>query len=300
MKTLFKLVVVLALVVGLVAAGAFFYVDSIARKAIEEGGEMALGVPTGVGDLHLSLFSGEAELKDLRIANPSGFSASTFFGLGHGAVAVSPLSLLDETITIPHVRLSGITINLEQDGKRNNVEPLLARAKSLSSGKPSGGNAQTEKAEKKFIVEYFSLEDVKVNADLKLLGQSSNVDLVLPKIELRNLGSAEQGMPMDELVQEVVQAVLAAVQSSSGQLSPMLAQLLAGELGDFDGISADVVGKAQAEVERQVEKAREQIGSQLDKVTQGLPVNEEVDKVVKEQGDKVLKELGGLLNKAKK
>lgn len=41
MKVLFKLFVTLLIVVVIVFVGAFFYVDSIAKKAVEQGGEMA-------------------------------------------------------------------------------------------------------------------------------------------------------------------------------------------------------------------------------------------------------------------
>ena len=48
MKLLFKLFIALLVIVVIVVAGAFFYVDSIAKKSIEQGGEMALGVPTSL------------------------------------------------------------------------------------------------------------------------------------------------------------------------------------------------------------------------------------------------------------
>ncbi|MDA3903124.1 MAG: AsmA family protein [Desulfuromusa sp.] len=290
MKVLFKLFIALLVVVAIVVAGAYFYVDSIAKKSIERGGEMALGVSTNLDKVHVSLFGGEASLNGLRIANPSGFKAETFMQLGQGDVAVSLGSLLSDTIKIPRVRLSNIRVNLEQSGKNNNIDPILARAKSMSGKKGKSAPQPKTKDGKKFIVEYFSLDDVQINASLDLLGQASAVKLVLPKIELRNLGAKDQGLPMPELIQKVVQAVLSAAKNSSGQLSPALAKLLAGELGDLDGIKTEVIGQAKAQVEKKVDELKKQVQEQI---PVSLPVD--TDKIVDEKAGKLLKGVGDLL-----
>ncbi len=261
MKALLKLIIGLLVVVVIAVGGAYFYLDSIAKKAVERGGEMALGVPTTLDNIHISLLGGEASLSGLRIANPAGFSAQTFMGLGQGDAAVSLNSLLSDTIVVPRVRLSNIQVNLEQNGQKNNIQPLLARAKSMS-GQGQGKKAQpaaSSESGKKFIIEYFSLNDVQVNADLKVLGETSKVNMVLPQIELRNLGSDEGGLPMPELIQKVVQAVLSAAQNSSGQFSPALAQLLSGQLNGLDGVKTEVVGKAKAEVEKAVKQLQDKV-----------------------------------------
>lgn len=291
MKTLFNLFIALIVLVIIIVTGAFFYVDSIAKKAIEQGGEMALGVPTTLNDVHISIWGGEASLNELRISNPPGFTAKTFMDLGHGEVAVSLGSLLEDIVKVPVVRLSHIRINLEQLDKKNNVEPLLARAKGMSGqqGKPAAQPA-TE-AGKKFIVEYFSLEDVQINASLDLLGQASSVKLILPKIELRNLGANEQGLPMSELVQKVVQAVLSTAQSSSAQLSPALAKLLAGELSGLENIPTEVIGQAKIQVGKAVEDLRKKVK---------IPLPDEVDKAVEEKAGELLKGVGNLFGEDKK
>lgn len=305
MKIVIKILIVLVVLVGVVLGGALYYVDSIAKKAIEQGGEMALGVPTNLSDLHISLVGGEAELKGLQVANPSGFEAQTFLGLGQGDVAVSLGSLMEDTVRIPHVRLSAIRINLEQKGKTNNVEPILARTKSLASqGGASSQTAQPAGDGKKFIVDYFSLDDVQVNANLELLGQTSKVNLTLPKIELKNIGAEEQGLPLAELVQQVVQAVLGAVQNSSSTLSPALAQLLAGELKGLDGIKTEVIGQAKAEVEKKVKEVQQQVKQQVQEkikeVVPAVPLTEEVNKAVEEKTGNLLKGVGDLLGGEKK
>lgn len=295
MKVLFRLFIALLVIVVIAFAGAFFYVDSIAKKAIEQGGEMALGVPTSLADVHISLLGGEASMNGLQIANPSGFKAQTFMALGQGEVAVSLGSLLGDTVMIPRVTLSNIRVNLEQRDKKNNVDPILARAKSMGGQKGKSAPQPAAKAGKKFIVEYFLLDDVQVNASLDFLGQASMVNLVLPKIELRNLGAKEQGLSMPELIQKVVQAVLTVAKNSSGQLSPALAKLLAGELGDLDAIKTKVIGQVTAQVEKTVEDLREKVQEQVP-----VDLSPEVDKMVDEKAGDLLKGVGGLLGGDKK
>ncbi len=300
MKIILKILLVLVVLVVVIVGGAFFYVDKIAKKAIEQGGEVALGVPTSLGDVHISLWGGEASLTGLNVSNPPGFQAQTFLGLGQGDVAVSLGSLLGDTVRIPRVSLSNIRVNLEQSGKKNNVEPILARAKSMSGSQSRPAPQPAEKSGKKFIIEYFSLDDVQVSAALDVFGQSSKVNLVLPKIELRNLGAKEEGLPMAELVQKVVQAVLSAAQSSSAELSPLLAQLLGGQLQGLEGIKTEVIGQARAQVEQKAEEVQRQIQEKVQDVTKDVPLPAEVDKAVGEKTGDLLKGVGDLLGGSKK
>lgn len=295
MKVLVKLFIALLVVVVIVVAGALFYIDSIAKKAIEQGGEMALGVPTSLESVHISLLGGEASLSGLQIANPAGFKAKTFMELGQGEVAISLGSLMSDTVKIPRVELSNIRLNLEQSGKKNNIDPILARTKSKGGGK--GGKSSSQGSEpaaeggKKFIIEYFSLEDVQVNARLNLLGHSSSVNLVLPKIELHNLGAESQGLPLSELVQKIVHAILSVAQQSSGKLSPALSKLLAGELKGLDDIQTKVIGQATETMSDLQENIKKQ-------VPENLP--SETSKAVQEKGGELLKGVGNLFGGDKK
>ncbi len=287
MKVLYKLFIALLVVVVIVVAGALFYIDSIAKKAIEQGGEMALGVPTSLENVHISLLGGEASLSGLQIANPAGFKAKTFMELGQGEVAISLGSLMSDTVKIPRVKLSNIRLNLEQSGKKNNIDPILARTKSKGGGK-SSSQASEPAAEggKKFIIEYFSLEDVQVNARLNLLGHSSSVNLVLPKIELHNLGAESQGLPLSELVQKIVHAILSVAQQSSGKLSPALSKLLAGELKGLGDIQTKVIGQATETMSDLQENIKKQVP--------------DVEKTINEEGKSLLKGVGNLFGGDKK
>lgn len=285
MKLILKLVVAL-LVILVVAAGALlYYVDSMAEKAIEYGGTEALGVATTLDGINVSLLGGAANLNGLQIANPSGFAQPIFMRLGTGEFAVSLESLQSETVIIPKVRFADILVNLEQKNKTNNIQPILDRVKSMSGASRPEQPPAAGGPEKTFILEQLAIENVKVNAALELLGRTANVDMVLPTIELRDLGKDKGGLPMTELVQKVVQAILAAAEKSSASLSPELASLLRGELKGLDRIKTEVIGKATAEVDRKVKEVAQQVSKQLESV----PLPAGADKAVEEKAGKLLK-----------
>jgi len=286
MRGLLKIVGVLAVVIIIAIAGVLFYVDSIAKQAIEYGGSEALGVSTTLADISISFLGGKASLSGLKVANPPGFKTDKFLGLGTGEVAVSLGSLTGQTIVIPNVRLADIEINLEQSGESSNLDPLLARAKAASSDQSStSGSESAGSGGKKFIVSRFVIEGVNVNAKLAMLGEAADVKLKLPRIEMKNLGADQGGMPMEELVQTVVTTILEVAKNSSADFSPALAGFLKGNLKGIDTIKSEVVGKATAEVGK--------VGGEVKKALEQVPGGS--GDAVKQQTDKLLKGVEGLL-----
>lgn len=289
MKLFAKLVGLLSVLVLVAGAAVVLYSDTLVQKGIEKGGEAALGVATRVGSVDISLMGGEATLNQLTIANPAGFSAQQFLELGHANMAVSLNSLLSDSVTIPQIAISGIRVNLEQKGDKNNINPLLERARRLSGegGKTTDDSAPTNRNDaKKFIVTYFSLDDVQVNANLEVLGQNSFLNLVLPKIELRNLGNEQGGLTMPELIETVVQVILATAQKSSGQLSPALERLLSGELSDLESLQRGAMIRARKQVDSLTGDLEEKMK---------INVSDEDKKVIEEKAGDLLKGLGGRL-----
>jgi hypothetical protein len=289
MKMLVKLIGLLFVLVLVAGAAVIFYSDTLVQKGIEKGGETAFGVATRVGNVNISMVGGEATMSQMKIANPPGFSAQQFLELGHANMAVSLNSLLSDRVTIPRIAISGIRVNLEQKGDKNNVKPLLERARRLAGegGKSSGEPSAAPKEDaKKFIITHFSLDDVQVNANLEVFGQKSSLNLVLPKIELRNLGDAQGGLTMPELIEAVVQVILETAQKSSGQLSPALARLLSGELSDLKSLQAGALDRARQEADSLVGDLEERLK---------INVSEEDKKAIEEKAGDLLRGFGGRL-----
>ena len=84
MRKLIWLVIILVVLLAAGLIAAFFYIDSIAKQAVERGGTYALGVNTTLRKADVEVFSGAVTLNGLRVANPEGFAADHFLRLGEG------------------------------------------------------------------------------------------------------------------------------------------------------------------------------------------------------------------------
>src|SRR5262245_37914607 len=125
MKKLFKLVILLIVLVFVVGLGAFFYIDTIAKAAIEKGSTLALGVQTKLNSAKLRILDGQLIMSGLDVANPSGFESKHFLNLKDGDVAVTLGSLDDDVVEVPHLLLSDVDVNLEKKSGKSNYQIIL-------------------------------------------------------------------------------------------------------------------------------------------------------------------------------
>ncbi len=243
MKRLLKLVAVLVilLVIGVVAA--FFFIDRLAKTAVERGSTYALGVETTLESADVRIFKGEFDMGALHVSNPEGFKTPHFLTLDDGGVAVTLGSLREEIIELPTLHLTGIDINLEKQAGKSNYKVILENLKRLSEGKPADAESKT-----RYIVREVSMRDINVHVDvLPIGGEATRLHLDIPEITLTDVGSdTGKGVLMSELSGIIVKALFAAILQKGGDLLPgdltgELGNALAavGDLGSFGAKVAD-------------------------------------------------------------
>ena len=288
MKTLIKLVVVLLIIVAAALGATTYYLDSIAKKAVEFGGEKALGVPTKVNSLHISLLGGSSELGGFTIDNPQGFAQQQFMVLDKAEVAINLKSLLSDTIRISKVALSGFHMSIEQKDQLSNVRSLLKNIpQSQGSQTTSSGGSSTTHSGKKFVIEKLILEDITVSAQLSALGNKvSEVTLTVPPITMTNVGEKNGGMSMSQIIEFIVQTVVKATANNSGGLSPALAQLLKADMASLNTLK----GNASQAVSQKIDQVRQE-------ALKDVQLPEGTDEQLKGATDSLLK---GLLNEKEK
>ena len=148
---------------------------------------------------------------------------------------------------------------------------------------PPAQSSSDKGSGKKFIVDLIVLEDIGVSAQLAALGTKlSNVDLTVPRIELRQVGQQQGGLSMAELIQFLVEEVLNATANNSRSLSPALSKMLQRDLASVEGIKAGAIEAASGEVEKATQKLMED-----------LDLPEGSDTELQQAADSLLK---GLLN----
>jgi len=266
MKKIIRLFALLLVIIIVALLGVLFYINSIAKAAVERGGTYALGVSTTLNSARVKPLGGTFGMRGLTVANPAGYDSKHFMTLGTGHVAVSLGTLMQDTVKLPHLNLSDIDMNLEKKDGKANYQTILDNLKKLSPEKPDP-NA------KKFVIKNVAIRNIKVHVNM--MGQ--NLDVPIEEITLKNVGSDGQGVDLAQLSGVIMKSVFAAVVQKGGGLIPadMLGDLTNGlaslahldKLGEVANIGGEIAQQAADEAKKKAEdlanKAKEGLGGIL-------------------------------------
>lgn len=240
----------------LLIAAVIFYIDLIASEAIERGGTAALGLETRVGRVRLGLLSTELSLSDMTVANPEGFEAPHLLELEKGELEVGLSELRADPIVISRIVLSGIELNLEKDRGRTNFGVLLENL-SRSEADPSASKAEGE-AGAGLVIREVLIRDVTARGQLiPLQGERTKLEVNVPEIRMRDLGSGESGMSMTQLAGVLTKAILAGVAQKSASLPSELSGDLRRHLAPLGEVRVEVPGVATSAAGRSVQSVKD-------------------------------------------
>ncbi len=297
MKKLIKIaaIVVLALflIVGITVGVVLYNIDSLAKRAVEEGGSSALGVTTKVESVSLHIFSGDVGLSGLEVANPSGFSGPHFLALKKCQASVTLDSLNKDVVEVPKLSLSGIDVSLERSSAGSNYGKIIENISKLKGPTPQAGGP-----EKKFIIHELTIENISIHADIlgapgqigQIVNGAAKVNVPIERIELKDVGKTGSGVggtgvTMKELSSIVVQAVLAAAADKGyGTIPGEILNDLKNAVTSFDGLKnlpVAVIGRAGETVTM--------LGGTVEKIGEGA------GKAINDVGKGVTDAIGGLL-----
>jgi len=256
---------------------AVIWVDRLVQTAIEVGATQGLGVQTQLDDVKIGLFSGRFGLSGLRVANPEHFDSDYFLQIRSGKVELSLGSLTQETVVLPKLTLSGITLNLDHNGKQGNFDVILENLHGQGAGEPpdtetgekSTGDGVDDQSGKKFVIERVLVRDITVHATVfRIGGKPMRTTLEIPEIQLHNIGSdTDHGILMSQLSGVLLDAVLKSAIKQGADLIPhIIVEGLGGGLKGLGEVSEQIIkqtGSTVIGVGKEVEKA-------LDQTTQHL------------------------------
>ncbi|MHC4768958.1 MAG: hypothetical protein ACYTEI_09635 [Planctomycetota bacterium] len=281
MKLVLKLVLVFVVLLVVVVVAIAFYLDAIARGAIETGATYALGVRTTLDEADIGVLSGEFTMKGLDVANPEGFQSDHFLQLGEGYVDVSLGSLRQETVELPTLTLTTVNMTLEKKGGESNYKVILDNLKRFESGE----GQDKKMAGKKFNIQEAVISDINVEIDLFGVGGEVNRARVpIDEIRLTNVGAG--GGDTAEITDVIIKAIMAAIMAKAADLPAELVNDLGGQLKGLESL-ADMGIDQSFDFGKQMGDAA---GKAVDDATKGLG----------EEADKAVKGLGGLLGGDKK
>ncbi len=245
-------VLVLIVIVVLIGVRIWNHLDPIVANLIQTKGSEALGTEVLVDEVDLSPFAGKGSLSGLTIRNPEGYQSTNAFELGKIALHIDLGTVRSDPIVIPEIVIEDVTVNFETGiGATSNLSQLLENV-SGEAEEEKEAEAQDEEEEEGpgVLIRELKIRGGEIHV-MTAEAPGKRVTLLLPDIELKDLGAAEGGVGAEEitriLVGTLIKSTFTAVLSS-----PDLAIEGAAAIGRIaqDGAkdAAEVLGKTAISV----------------------------------------------------
>ncbi|HEX5137495.1 MAG TPA: hypothetical protein VFY93_11015 [Planctomycetota bacterium] len=239
-----KILLIVLLIPVVLVVGAWIFLDQIAKKAVEVGGEQAMGVPTALDGISLKPVAGKGTIEGLQVSNPQGFDSPFFMRLDKGDAALDVGSVFKDTIVMNSIELDGLEVHLEKAHGSSNYGTILENMKKGEEKAPS------EEGGKKFLVQQVVVRNIRVHADVAVAGQTiKTVHLNIEEIKLENVGSdTGSGVVMSQLMGTIVKAVLSGIVQAGGEVLGDVAKDLGAGLAGLGKVGVKVLGKVTGQV----------------------------------------------------
>ena len=162
--------------------------------------------------LSISLFAGEAKLKDFYLGNPKGFNSPQAMSVKAIYVDVDEKSITGNPIIIDRIEVVAPEINYEKVRRTDNFKTILNNVKkSARTSKSSTSKEKSSKdgAGKKLVIKNFIVRDGNVNMAMSAQGGPSlSASASLPDIHLKNVGEKSGGATAEEVFNISIRSTL--------------------------------------------------------------------------------------------
>jgi len=189
-----------------------------------------------VGDVRISLATGEGRIRKFSVANPSGFPEGEALALDEISVALDLESLSGSPIVVKELRIAAPVVHAVVDEQgRTNFDVIRENAKRYAesdAGDASGSRDPGESPPTLLRIDVCRFQDGRIAADLTNRG-GKKIETDLPPIELRSVGGAQGSEPAEvgkTVAVALSRAVAAAITRSGAEL--LIDEKLGGEAGE--------------------------------------------------------------------
>lgn len=205
-----KLAIVGGALLVLIVAGlvvVYLSLNNIIRSAVETYGPQVTKTDVKLGGVSVSPFAGTAELSNLVVGNPKGYTTPSAFKLGALQMSLDVGSLRSDTVAIREIIVAAPEITYELGPGGNNLKVIQKNAEEFSGG---GGKEAKETpakgTETKVTIDRLQVTNAKVNFSAPQL-QGEPIALKLPDIEMKDIGKKGKGATFDVVIEEVLKEV---------------------------------------------------------------------------------------------
>jgi len=204
----------------------------VIKKAINTYGPRMTNTEVRLGDVSISIFSGEATLKDFYLGNPEGFKSSHAMCVGSIYVDVDEKSLTRDMIVINKIEVVHPQLTYEKRRGTDNFKAILNNIRRTSSmNKLLNKKSGKESKGRKILIRSFIVRD----GEVKSMRAGKNIRVSLPYIHFKDVGKGEGGVSFVEAFKELFSALYKNI------TSPIITDSLNQELKDL-GLDIKTVG----------------------------------------------------------
>ena len=238
----------LLLLLLLIGGGLFLWLNlnSIIKRTVETQSTAQLNLKTELDGAALSLFGGELNLDDLKIASPQGFNAPQMFTLDDADVNVKIGELRGDPVRVQSVTLNRPRLVIENQGGSFNFK----KAMELMPKSPQKPADQSEPL--RLVIGELTVVEPSVvvrpgQINIPGIKLPEEITVAIPTITMRNIGTSDDaanGAAVKDVVMQVI-TTMAANAANSKQLPPELQNLMN---VDVQQVVAGLTAEAQKRV----------------------------------------------------
>jgi uncharacterized protein involved in outer membrane biogenesis len=216
MKKILKITVGIIILLILVSAGTWFFLDTLVQRTIEKRGTKELGVDVELEQADLAVLDGEFMLTGLRIENPEGYQGRLFEMTG-ARTTMQPATLFKDEVVVDSLVIDSPSLNIKYTFNGTNLAKVLSR---INSGTPSTDQKQKQK---RYRIRQIEINGAKVAIDSSV-GAELPVVLTLPDIVMENVSSSDgAGLTLAQVFEKVaVKMTATAIRTGKTEIPPVM------------------------------------------------------------------------------
>lgn len=256
MKKMWLFIAVVAVLALVVLIFGLSNLGPIIKKAVNTQGPKITGTQLSLGDVDVSLLSGQVTLQKFLLGNPQGFNSPHAVAVKSIYVDVDEKSLTDETIIIERIEVVGPDIYYEKGASIDNFKALQRNISKSAGGGSSSASTDSSESSKKLLIRELVISGGQVHLAVKgLSGQ--DISATLPDIRMKNIGQKKAGVSPAEAAREIFTVLYGKI--SSPEVRGALTKGLQDLQGSAEQLGQEAVEQAGEKAAGEVEAAKEKL-----------------------------------------
>lgn len=263
-----KKVLIAGVVVLVIVVAVFFLTLSnlgpIVKTMVNTIGPKITKTDVSVSDVSVSLFSGEAKIKDFSLGNPRGFTSAQAMRVGSVYCDIDEGSITKNPIIINKIEVVAPDITYEKIKGTDNFRALLKNLQGSAKAEKGAADkgAAKEGEARKIVINHVIVKDGSVNLTMAALG-GKKISAPLPDIHLTDIGKEKGGASPAEAFEKIFASLYESINADS-------VTALFNEGMKEMGVLKDLATKELKEGSEAAEKMLESSSKDIKSATEGL------------------------------